>query len=159
MRDILPIIVISILTTCRHFASHPHFVIIKTCFTIISKWVTNFWQAFMMCVELFPIVNILYGRSTHLLFRCLKSNICYILHSHIHLFSQFWKKNWKVFSFWNHESLWNRNTMNNMIRVTYVDKSCESENKVSKNNFIYIPSWYLHIQPSHRCNGFYGTAI
>ena len=49
--------------------------------------------------------------------------------------------------------------MNNMIRVTYVDKSCESENKVSKNNFIYIPSWYLYLQPSHRCNDFYGTAV
>ena len=90
---------VSILTTFSYFASFPHFVITKTCFTIISKWVTNFWQAFMMCVELFPIVNILYRRSTHLLFLCLKSNICYILHSHIHLFSQFWK-NWKVFSFW-----------------------------------------------------------
>ena len=49
--------------------------------------------------------------------------------------------------------------MNNMIRVTHVYKSCESENKQSKNNFIYIPSWSLYIQPSHRYNDFYDTAI
>ena len=154
--DILSVL---ILTTFKHFASFPHFVITKTCFTIISKWVTNFWQAFMMCVELFPIVNILYRRSTHLLFRCLKSNICYILHSHTHLLSQFRKKIGKYFLFERHESLWNRTTMNNIIRVPYVDKRCKSENKLSKNNFIYIPSWYLYIQPSHRYNDFYSTAI
>ena len=113
----------------------------------------------MMCVELFPIVNILYRRSTHLLFRCLKSNICYILHSHIHLFSQFWNKIGKYFLFERHESLWNRSTMNTIIRLTYVDKSCETENKLSKNNLIYIPSWYIYIQPSHRYDDFYSTAI
>ena len=113
----------------------------------------------MMCVELFPIVNILYRRSTHLLFLCLKSNICYILHSHTHLLSQFRKKIGKYFLFERHESLWNRTTMNNIIRLTYVDKSCEPENKLSKNNFICIPSWYLYIQPYHHYNDFYSTAI
>ena len=71
----------------------------------------------------------------------------------------FEKKIGKYFLFERHESLWNRSTMNNIIRLTYVDKSCEPENKLSKNNFIYIPSWYLYIQPYHHYNDFYSTAI
>ena len=108
---------------------------------VISDCQHTLWEVYTLTLPMFEIKHMLHSSLPYSSFQSVL------------------KKNGKYFLFETHESLWNRTTMNNIIRVTYVDKGCESENKLSKTNYIYIPSCYLHIQPSPRYNDFYSTAI